>query len=767
MGVVMRNAEFCAVSSALQSILSRRTHVTRALGALALALWHAAGLQASPLINVQQISNGSFHTCAIVAGRVQCWGFNHDGQLGNGNYLDSGSPVPVVGLGSGVTAISSGGYHTCALVSGLVKCWGRNPDGELGNGSVADSNVPVTVLGLSGVIAIRAGQYHTCAITVSGAVRCWGWNSNGQLGDGSTSATNSGMPTTVSGIASGATMLAGGGLHTCALIGAAVKCWGYNLDGELGNGSIADSHVPVSVNNVSGATSIAAGLYHTCAIVGGGAVQCWGYNSNGQLGDTSVVSTGTGAAVAVSGIAAGTTALAGGGYHTCAIVGGVAKCWGDNAIGALGVGTFVESHVPMTVTGLTSNVTAISAGVFHSCALITVSGTQQARCWGDNVDGEIGLGDSIYVSTPAFVVGLTSGASALASGAYATHSCAIVGGSAKCWGNNSNGQLGDGTKVDSSVPVAVTGLASAVTAISKGASHTCAVVAGKALCWGANASGQLGNASTIDATTPVTAIASGVTAVAAGYSHSCAIVAAAVKCWGSNLSGELGNGSTAESHVPVAVVNLIGTPTAISIGVAHTCAVMSTGKIQCWGYNSNGQLGNNSNVSTGSNGPTTVVSIPSGATAVAAGGYHTCAIVSGGVACWGDGQHGELGEGFLFDSFVPVAPTGLGSGVSGVFAGDTYSCAIAAGTAYCWGDTHNIGANSAAFQTVPAALPLGNTVTSIGTGYSHGCAIVSGATVCVGTDYFGELGDGRAIFLKVPGVTVEGDEIFHDNFEAN
>jgi alpha-tubulin suppressor-like RCC1 family protein len=423
--------------------------------------------------------------------------------------------------------------------------------------------------------------------------------------------------------------------------------------------------------------------------------------------------------------------------------------------------------VPVAVTGLGSGVTAITAGTYHSCALITVGSAHPARCWGDNVDGEMGLADLIYQSTPVLVSGLTSGASVLASGPYSTHSCAIVGGAAKCWGNNQHGQLGDGIKVDSSVPVAVTGLTSGVTMIAKGANHTCAVVSGKAMCWGANANGQLGNGTIIDASTAVTPIASSVTAIGAGASHSCAIVGGAVKCWGSNLSGELGNGSTAESHVPVAVIGLVGTATAISIGVAHTCAVMSNGKIQCWGYNSNGQLGNNSNVSTGISGPTTVVSIPNGATAVAAGGYHTCAIVSGGVACWGNGQQDELGNGFAVDSFVPVATGILTSGVSGIFAGNSYSCAIAAGTAYCWGDTHSIGNNSGAFQSVPAALPLGNTVTSIGTGYSHGCAIVSGATVCVGTDYYGELGDGRAIFLETPGTVVEGDEIFRDNFQGN
>ena len=721
---------------------------------------------ASPLLNATQVSDGGFHTCAIVNGGVQCWGLNFDGQLGNGNYLDSGSPVPVKGLQSGVTALSAGGFHTCAIVNGGVKCWGRNPDGELGNGSVDDSNVPVSVTGLSNVVAISAGQYHTCAAISSGSVRCWGWNNEGALGDGTNTATNTGAPSTVTGV-TGVTALAGGGLHTCALVGGAVKCWGRNVEGELGNGSVSDSFTAVSVTGLSGVTSLSAGLYHNCATLTAGTLRCWGYNSDGQLGNGNTNSTDAGAPVAVSGIASGATAVVAGGYHTCAIVSGGERCWGYNFLGELGNNSLVDSHVPVAVSGLSSGVSAITAGVFHSCALATVGGLHETRCWGDNVDGEMGLNDVIFQVQPVPVVGLSSGATALAKGPYAQHSCAVVSGAAKCWGVNDDGELGNGTFVDSSTPVAVTGLTSGVSMIADGATHTCAVVNSKAMCWGSNDTGQLGNGTTNVSNTPVTAVSSGVTAVAAGYAHSCAIVSGGVKCWGNNPSGELGNASTSESDTPVSVLGLTGTAVSLAIGVAHTCAAMSTGKVQCWGYNSNGQLGNGTNVPTGTNPPVTVSNIASGATAVAAGGYHTCAIVSGGVQCWGDGQAGQLGYGPLSDSFVPVAASGLSSNVSQIAEGDTYSCAIVSGTAYCWGDLHSLGGATSQFVGTPIALQLGATVTSIGTGYSHGCAIIGGAVACVGTDYFGELGDGRSIFLETPGTVLQGDEIFVDGFDTN
>ncbi len=750
----------------------RPTRVVSRIVLLLLLLALQSLAQATPALIAQQISAGgqSRHACAIVNGGAQCWGYNYDGQLGDGGFLDRTEPGPVYGLQTGVTAIVVGGYHTCAIVNGGVKCWGRNPDGELGNGGLDDSAIPVAVQGLtSGVIAISAGLYHTCAVVSGGTVRCWGWNSNGQLGNGTINATNTGAPVTVSNIASGATMLASAGYHTCAIVSGGVQCWGYNAYGELANGAIADSHVPVAASGLSsGVIAIASGLFHTCAIISGGTVRCWGGNGNGELGNNTLIATNGSAPVTVSGISSGTTAIAAGGYHTCAVVSGAAKCWGYNMFGQLGIGSLVDSLVPAAVSGMTTGVTSITASLSDSCALVTIAGKIEVKCWGINLDGEVGLGDHVYQTTPVAVSGLASGASALASSAVSLHNCAVVSGAAQCWGDNEAGELGNGSIIDSSIPVAVNGLTAGVTGIATGGYHSCAVVGGAAKCWGNNGNGQLGNGTVTGSTTPITAIASGVTAITAGYAYTCAIVSGGVKCWGANSNGELGNGSISENHSPVSVSGLSATVVTISSGVAHTCAVLQTGKIQCWGYNSNGQLGNGSNTSTLATPPVTVSGISSGATGIVSGGYHTCAIVSGGVQCWGDGLTGQLGNGGLANSYTPVATTGLTSGVTAITAGGGFSCAIVSGAVKCWGAFYTLAGNGEiALYTTPFAMPtLGSGVTALGSSYSSACGIISGAVKCAGTDYFGELGDGRSVYMTTPAFVVQGDRIFYDSLEG-
>jgi alpha-tubulin suppressor-like RCC1 family protein len=199
------------------------------------------------------------------------------------------APVAARGLSSGVVAIAGGEKHSCALTSaGAVKCWGWNFDGQIGDGTWNNYRLtPTAVSGLSsGVVAITAGERHSCALTSAGAVKCWGSNSGGQIGDGTQSNIRL-TPVAVSGLSSGVVAITAGGSNTCALTSAgAVKCWGFNSDGELGDGTTTSHFTPVPVSGLSsGIVAIATGRYHSCAVTGAGALKCWGANFGGQLGD--------------------------------------------------------------------------------------------------------------------------------------------------------------------------------------------------------------------------------------------------------------------------------------------------------------------------------------------------------------------------------------------------------------------------------------------------------------------------------------------------
>jgi alpha-tubulin suppressor-like RCC1 family protein len=409
--------------------------------------------------NITSIDGGFDHSCArIAAGGVKCWGQNYYGALGINSGPYSSVPVDVNGLASAVQSISAGDNHTCVRKAGGVKCWGENLSGELGNNSNVDSNVPVDVAGLtSGAQSISAGQAHTCAVTVAAGIKCWGWNGLGQLGNNSTA--DSGIPVEVSGLTSGAAEVSAGSNHTCARTAAGgAKCWGSNSSGQLGNNSMTSTNVPVGVFGLaSGVEAISSGAAHTCALMTGGGVKCWGYNLYGQLGNNSTVKSLV--PVDVSGLGGGgALAISSGAFHTCAHVsGGGAKCWGNNQYGQLGDNSTVNSLVPIGVSSLASGVQIMAAGYYHTCTRVAGGG---AKCWGHNEFGQLGNGSIADSHVPIDVSGLLTGVLDISPGR--DHTCALVtGGGVKCWGYRTFGQLGDGSFTYVPVPVDVVGFPSA------------------------------------------------------------------------------------------------------------------------------------------------------------------------------------------------------------------------------------------------------------------------------------------------------------------
>jgi alpha-tubulin suppressor-like RCC1 family protein len=364
---------------------------------------HPAVAAGTPL----QVSAGSSHTCAVMdTGSLKCWGANHEGQLGDAEICGTActTPIQVPDLAPVRTA-DAGEFHTCAVtIGGSAKCWGRNRDGQLGDGTTAERTIPTDVSGLTaGVDAIASGGMHTCALLSGGTVACWGNNDAGQLGDDRACGNRCLTPTNVASIDS-VIAIAAGDAHTCALgTSGAVRCWGDNLKGQLGDSTITSRASPVAVSGLNGeAAAIDAGQMHTCALLAGGSVQCWGDNLYGQLGDGTTISRSVPASVVDLGGKA--IAISTGRYHTCALLdAGYVECWGVQLYGPFSEGAFTIRTEPYRATALGTSVVALSAGGLHTCSLLEAG---RVRCWGQNGYGQLGIGGTTSRIVHGEVVGI-------------------------------------------------------------------------------------------------------------------------------------------------------------------------------------------------------------------------------------------------------------------------------------------------------------------------------------------------------------------------
>eukprot|EP00798_Chlamydomonas_sp_ICE-L_P016189 gene16189-22351_t len=746
-------------------------------------------------------AGGSYATCVLFTnGRVKCWGRYRDTGIlpYTLDYVD-------LGITRTATTIATGPHSTCATLENgdcICSAYGYNFEDY----TTVDPGTGRTAT------AVAIGESHSCVLQDNGAVKCWGYDGFGQLGfydrDKHSFALDdlSGSPAVDLGTGRTATAIAVGNTHSCAILdNGAVVCWGLNNDGQMGQQ--ADSFgdiVPVNLGTGRTATAIAAGESHTCALLKDGDVKCWGKNRDGQLGLGNNVSTGGFGATIVMGddlpaVDLGTdrkvVAITAGAAHTCALLDkGEVKCWGSNDAGQLGLGGIVSrgddvnemgDTLPVVDLGTGRTATAINTGDYHTCALLDDS---SMKCWGKNDGGQLGNGkycdrggkvDQMGDNLPAIQfnpplpkppsppqppkppgVDLSRDVPrAVMVGV--THTCVLfTNGRVKCWGYLDF--LGLGIKIrgehreTDSLEMTRTlrsisdyvdlGTGRTSTTIAVGVSHTCAILdKGDLKCWGHNDDFQLGVkkadryigywAFEMGDELPAVDLGTGrtATAIVVGGKHTCALLDNAVlKCWGANTLGQLGHGNVggcAEMGDDLPPVDL-GTghsATAIAAGKYHTCAILDNADLKCWGHNNWGQLGLSDKETRAS--------------------------------CWGFNLAGELGVGdnathaTVGDGLLAV-DLGTGRTATAIAAGGHHTCALLDnGKLKCWGfnelgqlglgDTKSRGDNVGEMGDNLPEVDLGTnrTAITITANGQHSCAILDDNSVkCWGRNKFGQLG---------------------------
>ncbi|MBJ7354646.1 MAG: hypothetical protein JHC98_07455 [Thermoleophilaceae bacterium] len=719
-----------------------------------LSLGAASAAAATPSVKV-----ALDYACALSeAGTVSCWGSNFRGQLGDGTRTDSSVPVAVQNVAN-ATQLDVGMYGACALIAdGTVKCWGSNEYGALGSAASYATVTPTTVTGISGAVKVSVGEATICALLASpaGTVKCWGYGSSGQLGVVAPPSSTS-TPQTITTLGGPATDIAVADFHACAVVAGALKCWGANYSKQIQDSATLQFDTPVLVNGLSsGVAQPAPGINHTCVIMTTGAIKCWGANFSGQ--DGTGLSGNNTTSPQNNLITSGASFVGYGEDFHCALVGDVGKCWGGNAYGQLGDGTTDSRPAPTIPIGLGSGVTSIDAGGSNACAIVS----KVVKCWGPNESGALGNGTSSNQHSPVDVPNVTGATDVDVS---TSHACAIASSALKCWGSGGSGQLGTGNTSSAPTPVAATAFTGTPTGVATIASTTCAVFAAGIKCIGNGTDGELGNNSTSNS--PTTTVNTSPALAAAPRIDGrgdmfCAVDGGLVYCWGTNADSRLGQGAgqnfatLAMLDNPTAVPGIASGATSVAVGYRHVCAVVS-GALHCWGRNSNGEV--NGNTSTTGEIPVQqtpgVSGVSSGTRAVAAAYGTTCAIVtspSGGVKCFGAGGSGQLGNGSLASSATEVNVTGI-SGATQLAASDSSFCALIAGAVKCWGwnSAGELGDGTNAKSSTPVSvLGITNATDISGQGGTFCAALSTGGVKCWGNGTTNQLGIGSAIFSATP-----------------
>jgi alpha-tubulin suppressor-like RCC1 family protein len=643
----------------------------------------------------------------------------------------------------------------------------------------------MTVQSIKSTVDIDSGGFHDCSLA-GGNIYCWGANEWGQVGNGQTGSgvvANSPTGTLMSGVLNGKTIrkVYAGYSHTCATdTNGKVYCWGSNSAGELGIGSTADrSAVPAEVDttgvlNGKAVTSVSADNAITC-VVASGQAYCWGNNSNGQLGNGTTARSNVPVAVDTTGVLSGKTVtdINPGGSHTCAVASGQVYCWGYNAYGQLGNGTTTSSTIPVAVdtTGVLSGKTVTSVKALSNSTCVLTSDSQ-VYCWGYNGSGELGSGNTTNANKPQAIVtsGVLSGKTITQLDSDSYNVCVTASGKPYCWGGGNFGQLGNGVKADSTIPVVVdtTGVLSGKTVsyVTVGNLRTCAIADSKPYCWGYNLYGTLGDGATKQSNTPIavdiSSLSSGTSIynVTPGYTiaDNCLISAGKPYCWGVDDSGQLGNGPPSKNLLSPSAVDVSGIPPSDGTFTQidgdrglHYCGLTSSGKVYCWGANSYGQVGNGTTSTTYT--PVLATGDLAGkvVTSISVGGSNSCAVAGGKVYCWGLNTGSAVinangnGSGNYQTTPKLVNDSGVFNSkiITKVVVNDNNVCVIAEGGLYCWGynKSGQLGNGSVNTTNTPSKVPtliggaLGDkVVTDVAIAGTYICAVADSRAYCWGDD---------------------------------
>lgn len=660
-------------------------------------------VQVHNLTDVVAIAAGRSFSVAVKSdGTVWTWGYNGDGELGNGQigfdppdgYAGQQDvPVQVMVQGpsglvslTGAVSVSVGamGSHVLVLMDdGSVLTWGLNAYGQLGNGytnlsSIAVKAVDTNGVALSGILSVAAGDQHSLAIKSDHTVLAWGFNFYNGLGNGTTTNSNHAVPVlTSAGVAlTGINAIAAGEGHSLA-VDSNGKAWafGFGSDGQLGSGSNSNLSYAAQLSGISNLVSVAAGVYTSFATDSAGNVWSWGSNNQGKLGFGLPVNVNSPVQVLKNLNEVSLPpmiAVAGGADHSLAIDStGNVWGWGFNFIGELGqAGEFsrglYSSTLPIQVSGLTG-ITQIIGGQESTFAL-----DNQGNVWGLGYYNQNSQGSLVSSSQPVQIAisnqtGVSPsqyGISAIAAGAWHRLAIRKSDGTVWAWGDNTQGELGNGTTT-STGQIVQAGSLSSIVAISAGNYDSLALdSSGNVWAWGYNYYGQLGNGENIifHISQPALVSASsgvtftGASAIASGTFHNLALKNGIVWAWGYNAQGELGNGNTANSSYPVQVTGFTGTSPVVAIGAGayYSWALRQDGTIWVWGLIPNG---------TGSITLTSATQVSGfdGATILSAGYYHLLVLkADGAIASLYNNVNGELGVGGIdIESLVPLTIPGL------------------------------------------------------------------------------------------------------------